>query len=308
MQNEQKKNKTLLILLILFILLLAVVITLFYLRGTEDTWLCKNGQWVKHGSPSEPMPDYQCETQEQTESDGIKVFSPKPNEEIESPLEITGEAIGPWYFEGDFPIELVDENDKILATGFVTAQGEWMTEDFVEFKSSLKFDSGEATSGKLIFRKDNPSGLPEHDEEFIVPVKFKSTEDDVEKMTVKVFFSNTNLDPEVTCQKVFPVEREIEKTLAVSKAAIEELLKGVTDAEKDNRYQTSINNDVKLNSIKIENKTAYADFNEQLHYQVGGSCRISLIRHQIEQTLKQFSSIDNVVISIYGKTEDILQP
>jgi len=45
-----------------------------------------------------------------------------------------------------------------------------------------------------------------------------------------------------------------------------------------------------------------------LQYQVGGSCRVSAIRAQIIETLKQFSTVKNVVISINGRTEDILQP
>jgi len=26
----------------------------------EDTWLCKDGTWVKHGNPSAPMPEKSC--------------------------------------------------------------------------------------------------------------------------------------------------------------------------------------------------------------------------------------------------------
>ena len=53
---------------------------------------------------------------------------------------------------------------------------------------------------------------------------------------------------------------------------------------------------------------AYVDFDEQLEFQVGGSCRVSAIRAQIIQTIKQFSTVKDVIISINGRTEDILQP
>src|SRR4030042_5777151 len=33
---------------------------LLLLRGDEDSWMCENGQWVKHGFPSAPKPDYPC--------------------------------------------------------------------------------------------------------------------------------------------------------------------------------------------------------------------------------------------------------
>lgn len=313
--SEIKKNrKILIVLMIIFILILASMITLLYMRSYQGKWVCENGQWVKYGNPNQPMPDQSCgkeeqdkidETEESAEED-IVVFSPEPNEKISSPLKISGEARGTWYFEGDFPIRLITDKGEELASGFATAQGEWMTEDFVPFESMLTFDTEKAKSGSLILIKDNPSDIRKYDDEITVPVKFKQAES--EKMIVKVYFSNTYLDPEVTCEKVFSVKRQIEPTKAVARAAIEELLKGPTSNEREDRYQTSINEGVKLNSIKIEGSTAYADFNEKLEYQVGGSCRVSLISKQIEETLKQFDTIDEVVISVEGRTEDILQP
>jgi len=44
------------ILIILFVLLAYFVI----LRMEEDTWICKEGQWIKHGVPSAPMPKGRC--------------------------------------------------------------------------------------------------------------------------------------------------------------------------------------------------------------------------------------------------------
>ncbi len=49
------KNKIIIILIVIVIILLAGT-ALILLRGDEDTWLCNNGQWVKHGNPSAPMP------------------------------------------------------------------------------------------------------------------------------------------------------------------------------------------------------------------------------------------------------------
>jgi spore germination protein GerM len=45
-----------------------------------------------------------------------------------------------------------------------------------------------------------------------------------------------------------------------------------------------------------------------MQYEVGGSCRVSGIRNQIIQTLKQFPTIKNVVISVEGNSEEALQP
>jgi len=116
------------------------------------------------------------------------------------------------------------------------------------------------------------------------------------------------MDPEFSCNKVFPVEREVPKTQAVAGAALEELLKGSTDAEKEQGFFTSINPDVKIQKLSIENGIAKVEFDEQLEFQVGGSCRVAAIRAQITETLKQFPTVKSVIISIDGRTEDILQP
>jgi spore germination protein GerM len=130
-----------------------------------------------------------------------------------------------------------------------------------------------------------------------------------ETMTVKVFFGNSIFDPEVLdCQKNFTVERIIPKTEAVGRAALEQLLAGPTDAEKTEGYFTSINPGVKVQSLVVAGGIANVDFDEQLEFQVGGSCRVAAIASQIRETLKQFPTVTDVVISINGRTEDILQP
>jgi spore germination protein GerM len=125
---------------------------------------------------------------------------------------------------------------------------------------------------------------------------------------VQVFFNNDRLDPEFSCNKVFPVQRMVERTPAVARAALQELLKGPLQGEKEQGFFTSLNMDVQIQNLVIENSVAKIDFNEQLQFQVGGSCRVSAIRAQITETLKQFSTVDSVVISIDGRIEDILQP
>ncbi len=103
----------------------------------------------------------------------VKVTSPKPDQIISSPLVIEGEARGFWFFEASFPVKLLDANGKEVAVMPVQAQGEWMTEDFVPFKAELKFSNVSTKTGTLVFQKDNPSGLPEHDESISIPVVFE---------------------------------------------------------------------------------------------------------------------------------------
>jgi len=60
--------------------------------------------------------------------------------------------------------------------------------------------------------------------------------------------------------------------------------------------------------LVIVDGVAQVDFDAQMEYQVGGSCRVGMIVRQIQETLKQFPSVKEVKISINGRSEDILQP
>jgi spore germination protein GerM len=65
---------------------------------------------------------------------------------------------------------------------------------------------------------------------------------------------------------------------------------------------------VKVQSLSIEGGVARVDLSEELEEGVGGSCMVASITAQITETLKQFPTVDSVIISIDGRTEDILQP
>lgn len=110
--------------------------------------------------------------------DLILIESPAPESKITSPLKIKGEARGNWYFEASFPIVLTDWDGKIIAQGIATAQNDWMTENFVPFTATLNFENPSwnadfSKRGSLIFKKDNPSGLPEHDNAYEMTVWFE---------------------------------------------------------------------------------------------------------------------------------------
>lgn len=105
--------------------------------------------------------------------DLIVLTSPQPNIVVTSPLNLTGEARGNWYFEAVFPVKLLDANGDVLAQDQGQAQSDWMTENFVPFKATLQFTAPTTGTGTLVLEKDNPSGLPEHADSLIVPVKFR---------------------------------------------------------------------------------------------------------------------------------------
>ncbi|HTW96393.1 MAG TPA: GerMN domain-containing protein [Candidatus Methylomirabilis sp.] len=317
--------KHFLIYLVAFLFIVCLAIFNLRLLLPENGWVCQNGVWVRHGVPftaqpdarlcgidvfghltpsDKPVPGTASSSADQIVSE-IKLTAPAANEIISSPLTVTGEALGNWYFEASFPVKLIGENGETLAQAPAQAQGDWMTTDFVPFKVTLNFDPGTSTIGMLILKNDNPSGIPEKDKQVAIPVRFSG----VQKITVKPYFANTILNPQAAdCSLVYPVERLINKTSSTARAAMEQLLAGPTDEEKMQGYYTAINPGVKLNSITIANGTAKVDFDEQMDFQLGGSCRVTAIRSQITQTLLQFPSVSNVVISVNGNTSEALQP
>jgi spore germination protein GerM len=126
--------------------------------------------------------------------------------------------------------------------------------------------------------------------------------------TVRVYFGNTNLNPAADCQKVFPVVREIAKTPAIGRATLFELLAGPLFEEMNGGYFSAINGGVKLNSLTIKNGVAYADFDGRIEKNLGGSCRVAMIREQIAKTLMQFPAVRQVEVSVDGRSADVLQP
>ena len=105
-------------------------------------------------------------------SDLIRVNTPRPNQIIQSPLLIAGEARGYWFFEASFPIKLLDGNGNLIAQTMAQARADWMTEDFVPFEAELVFSAPSTGKGNLVLEKDNPSGLPEHADELRIPITF----------------------------------------------------------------------------------------------------------------------------------------
>jgi len=243
--------------------------------------------------------------------DLIKIDNPRPNQLIESPLFIKGEARGNWYFEASFPIKLFDDNGFLLGVMPAQALGDWMTEDFVPFSATLSFAVPSTPKGRLVLEKDNPSGLPEQADELKIPVYFKEvSKTSQEFMTAKIFLSDSRFvnEPYFDCSRTIAAERRVSKTKAVAKAALEALLRGATQEEINNGFVSNINLGTRVQKLTIENGVVKVDFDEQLEFQVGGSCRVAAIRAQITETLKQFPTVDSVIISINGRTEDILQP
>lgn len=172
---------------------LIILITLLIAAAGALWWFSKNEvqkpivtnfeECVTAGNPVMESYPRQCraDTQTFTENIGnelekpdlIRINTPRPNQTILSPLSITGEARGSWFFEASFPVVLTDWDGKIIAQGIAQAKSDWMTSEFVPFEATLTFTvdkTAYSNKGSLILKKDNPSGLPEHDDALVIPI------------------------------------------------------------------------------------------------------------------------------------------
>ncbi len=104
----------------------------------------------------------------------IVINNIKDNQKVSSPIKITGKARGNWFFEASFPIKLIDVDENVLGTAIATADGDWMTTDFVNFTAELEYNKATSTDrALLILSNDNPSGKPELDKAVYIPVILK---------------------------------------------------------------------------------------------------------------------------------------
>jgi len=96
----------------------------------------------------------------------IKIDVPEMGESVASAISVSGQAKGQWFFEASAPVTVTNWNGLIIGEGFIEAEGDWMTEEFVPFNGEIVYlqepDSYSAT-GTVIFMRANPSGLPEND-------------------------------------------------------------------------------------------------------------------------------------------------
>lgn len=160
---------------------------------------------------------------------------------------------------------------------------------------------------------------------------------------IEVYFTDTKMVNDSGAQyedMVRPVIRRVRVTDDIAAAAIREMLTGPTREEQERGLVTSMpdratikakteaavrfarsfpNAEVARQSrymrgvvtllrLRIDDGTAYADFSNEIHAYGGGGMPSALISTQIVKTLRQFPEIGAVVISVEGRTANVLQP
>lgn len=115
----------------------------------------------------------QTQTQTENTQSAVRNVNILENSLITSPLHVTGEALGTYYFEASFPVKVYDAHGTLLGSVPAQAQSDWMTTGFVPFVADVAFSTSTTATGTLVLQKDNPSGLPENDAQLVIPVRFK---------------------------------------------------------------------------------------------------------------------------------------
>lgn len=143
---------------------------------------------------------------------------------------------------------------------------------------------------------ESPKGLQEEDVADITDVT------DVADITGKVYFCRISDDG---TQRMIAAFRELSSANRLN-AALEELLAGPTEAEAEHDIITNIPENTKLESIKIEDDTAFLDFSSEFEINSFGRDSVVLQLKQIVFTVTEYSDIKKVQFLINGEKRTYL--
>lgn len=216
----------------------------------------------------------------------------KPDERLRARLRFsTGTVL-------EQPIEVVVGNDDV---GYAVHNLQWNTES-----APPPFGPGPAT---FELAREDGSVIKR------VPVNVLP---DSETQTAKVAWVGS---PDG--QELIIFDQKVPKTPRIATAALQALLNGppygnlagaitalptVRDIVTFPGRQPDWGYEVKLIDLTINDGVAVANFSKEMRAYGGGSTRVQAIRQQIERTLKQFSTVNEVEIQIEGQSEGVLEP
>ena len=131
-----------------------------------------------------------------------------------------------------------------------------------------------------------------------------------DQTAIKIYLSDANDNPNFEdCGKVRAVTRKIQKTKAVAKAALDELVKGATEAEKARNLSSIFSLETKsiIKSVNIKKGTAYVNLDDWIIENLGAattSCGAFTFVTPIEKTLRQFPAVKRIFFAIEGSPKD----
>jgi len=150
--------------------------------GTNNAIVTDYASCVSAGFPIAQTRPLTCSTpdgrtftdnSQPAQQEEVVIDMPQIAQIVTSPMTIKGKALNTWFFEANIVIELRDENGKVLAQKGYLTPDDWMTPGYKTIDTTLSFKAPSTDYGELVIHNDNPSGLPQNDKEFKVPVRFK---------------------------------------------------------------------------------------------------------------------------------------
>jgi hypothetical protein len=170
-----KNSKSLKTAITILVILLIIILVWFFVKNNRqiNNNVIENSNIILNESTNiGNINDNNVEDEINYENDeGLSLDNLQKNEIVKSPINIEGEAIGPWYFEANFSIKLIDrESGDLIAQSYVTALDDWMTEESVAFNGTLDYKINEETKALLILESANPAGLEENQMTYTMPV------------------------------------------------------------------------------------------------------------------------------------------
>jgi spore germination protein GerM len=123
---------------------------------------------------------------------------------------------------------------------------------------------------------------------------------------LRVYFNKEGLgEGDAACSQVAAVVREVPRTQGVARAALQELFRGPTPAERSEGYRSWFSQSTRsvLKDVRIADRTAYVDLHDlrQIIPGASSSCGSAEFFAQVEATLKQFPTVERVILAIEGQ-------
>lgn len=222
---------------------------------------------------------------------------------LASPFEVSGTGIA---FENTINWRLLDANGKELERGFVTADAPDIGRPGKFTIRAFMLNVPETANGTLeVLEYSAKDGSPTH--VVSIPVRLPQ-----QTMSIRYFVKEADAFPsgetrDIECSEVFMNEAIVPRSVLPVETSLRYLLE---NSLWETVYQYSaVPEGTQLVSLAVSGGVARVVFSQELENYGGGSCNVAAIRAQIEQTLKQFSSVERVEISVPGKSpEETLQP
>jgi hypothetical protein len=234
------------------------------------------------------------------EGNAICVSTALQNSLLQNPIVVTGTAQN--IFENQFSWKVLDAHGENVAEGTVMSnapdaglRGAFSIRAFFPPRAA----SLTATGTLVLFEASARDGSPIY--VLRVPVRLPTG-----LTATKIFGLTLGGAEQGDCGAVTAFPMKLVRTNTPIAVTLDALLKHSIEGSS---IPSSIPPGVEVISLNVATGTATVVFNRALDEGIGGSCRVTSIRAQIEKTLMQFSSVKRVVISVQGKTpEETLQP